>query len=401
MSATVTTVPTTPSVVPPAKQPRKPKTTAAAPVPAVAAAPAPVAAPAPAPAVVAAAPAPSAAPVAETKTPRFKKAKTDVVATPAVAVAAAATAPAAAAPAAVSAPDQPKKRGGSKKRTETELEGGQTAQPPTKRVKKTVEAQPAAVVPPVELKDITKPVGAVTVDTVSDALDVIIQNIQSCQTGSALSKKIGSKIVSNCTTVQSMVKKLSKQKKVKQPPRDNSKASGFNSLNFVTPEMESFMGVPADTKVARSAITNKLSSFITEQKLKQENSGGIINVKGNAVFEKLFPGRETIAGHTELQKLINNHIVVKMKSEVFGKFVGVKVGDRVLKQSLRDFVVNYCVSHNLVTSYPVVRVGGRGQKTEQVNQYTFDDTLRAAMENSTLTTLAYKNLQKQINKLVE
>lgn len=267
---------------------------------------------------------------------------------------------------------------------------------PRKIMKKSATSDvTTAAVAPVVVEPVTAVSGPVNVDNILSGLDILTKNVQNV----GLNTKVSRKLEVNIETIRKMLKKLNKnkQKRARTTPHDDSKASGFNSLNWVTPEMEKFLGVEPDTKVPRRDITNKLSKFITEKSLKQENSGGQIKVKGNVEFEKLFPGKEVIDGHTELQKLINNHIVVKIKNDALAKFMGVAVGDRILKKNIKTKVAQYCTENKLINSFEVQR----GKKTERVDEYIFDDTLKAAFDNTTLAKVINRNLQKRINTLTE
>jgi len=112
-------------------------------------------------------------------------------------------------------------------------------------------------------------------------------------------------------TVEKEVKKGMKAYDKLQKPKaktGNRKPSGFAEPVRVSKELQEFMKLNEDDKVARTEVTKYLSSYIKEHKLKSPENGRVI-VPNPELSALLDAKEEDTITYFNLQRFMNKHFV--------------------------------------------------------------------------------------------
>jgi chromatin remodeling complex protein RSC6 len=112
-------------------------------------------------------------------------------------------------------------------------------------------------------------------------------------------------------TVEKEVKKGMKAYDKLQKPKaktGNRKPSGFAEPVRVSKELQTFMKLNEDDKVARTEVTKYLSSYIKEHKLKSPENGRVI-VPNPELSALLGAKEEDTITYFNLQRFMNKHFV--------------------------------------------------------------------------------------------
>ena len=116
-----------------------------------------------------------------------------------------------------------------------------------------------------------------------------------------------------------LVKELAKQEKKKaKKAEDRAKKgpSGFARPTAITAELAKFLGIPVDEMIARTDVTKKITSYVKEHNLQQQDNKRVILLKGKygkALAKLLSPIVDPVTGDTvdltffNLQRYLKHH----------------------------------------------------------------------------------------------
>ena len=92
--------------------------------------------------------------------------------------------------------------------------------------------------------------------------------------------------------------------------KERAKNNGFNRAQCITPELASFLEVPEDEMLSRSAVTRRVNAYIRANDLKHPDNGRVIMIEKDEKLKALLkvPEDEQLT-YLNIQKYLSPHYI--------------------------------------------------------------------------------------------
>ena len=92
--------------------------------------------------------------------------------------------------------------------------------------------------------------------------------------------------------------------------KERAKNNGFNRAQRITPELASFLEVPEDEMLSRSAVTRRVNAYIRANELKHPENGRVIMIEKDEKLKALLkvPEDEQLT-YLNIQKYLSPHYI--------------------------------------------------------------------------------------------
>jgi len=91
---------------------------------------------------------------------------------------------------------------------------------------------------------------------------------------------------------------------------ERAKNNGFNRPQKISPELVTFLGLPADSLLSRSDVTRQINVYITEKGLKHPDNGRVIMIEKDAHLQTLLQVPDDIQlTYLNIQRYLGVHYV--------------------------------------------------------------------------------------------
>jgi upstream activation factor subunit UAF30 len=92
--------------------------------------------------------------------------------------------------------------------------------------------------------------------------------------------------------------------------KERAKNNGFNRAQRITPELASFLDVPEDEMLSRSAVTRRVNAYIRANELKHPENGRVIMIEKDEKLKALLkvPEDEQLT-YLNIQKYLSPHYI--------------------------------------------------------------------------------------------
>ena len=92
--------------------------------------------------------------------------------------------------------------------------------------------------------------------------------------------------------------------------KERAKNNGFNRPQRITPELATFLEVPPDEMLSRSAVTRRVNVYIRAKNLKHPDNGRVIMVENDETLKNLLkvPADEQLT-YLNIQKYLSPHYI--------------------------------------------------------------------------------------------
>jgi upstream activation factor subunit UAF30 len=92
--------------------------------------------------------------------------------------------------------------------------------------------------------------------------------------------------------------------------KERAKNNGFNRAQRITPELASFLEVPEDEMLSRSAVTRRVNAYIRANELKHPDNGRVIMIEKDEKLKALLkvPEDEQLT-YLNIQKYLSPHYI--------------------------------------------------------------------------------------------
>lgn len=98
--------------------------------------------------------------------------------------------------------------------------------------------------------------------------------------------------------------------------KERAKNNGFNRAQRITPELASFLEVPEDEMLSRSAVTRRVNAYIRANDLKHPDNGRVIMIEKDEKLKALLkvPEDEQLT-YLNIQKYLSPHYIKEAAPE--------------------------------------------------------------------------------------